>query len=265
MEHDAPAREVGLERSATFGQQERRRTGRAGLAHLADRLVEEHVLRRTAAAGSVVCCAAPVDEQRAAASEGGVVTAVERNRRALADDQAVGRERREHAPGHALDAHDRQHDRACIECGRDVELGPPHVLPGRRRELQLRIVGRGFLVDFLEPDLRDAAEEPGCHGPPVRLDHRRARGRGEIAADRGDAPVLYQDVGILERAGAACRVHARAADQDILRAGDPGREEEGGRDERQFPHSWKSERGFDAGCARSYRSTPSTNTRSASA
>ena len=192
----------------------------AGLAHLADRLVEEHVLRGAAAAGGVVRGAAPVHEERLAAGEVGVEAAVERHGRALADDEAVRRERRDHAPGDALDARDRQQDRARIECGRDVEFRPPHVLPGGRRELQLGVVGGLFLVHFLEADLREAGEEARRHRPSVRLDDRRAGGRREAAADGGDAAGLDEDVRVLERAGLAGRVHARALDEDVLRVGD---------------------------------------------
>jgi hypothetical protein len=62
-ENDAPAGEVAFEHRTALGQEQGAIARRRRLAHLADRLVEEHVLRGAAAAGSIVSGAAPVHEE----------------------------------------------------------------------------------------------------------------------------------------------------------------------------------------------------------
>jgi hypothetical protein len=124
------------------------------------------------------------------------------------------------------------------------------VLPGRRLELQLGVVGRLLLVHFLEADLREAAEQAGRH--------RRPFASTTVAPAGAARPLPTSAIFPVRRArprSRGCRRSrpcARArADQDVLCAGERGCERERRGDEEELPHSEKSERGFDAGCARS--------------
>ena len=65
------------------------------------------------------------------------------------------------------------------------------------------------------------AEQSGRQRPAFRFDDDGARRRRESGTDRGNAPGAHQHVGILERTSRS-RVHARAADQQVLRGGRAG-------------------------------------------
>src|SRR5688572_7599249 len=167
---------------------------------------------------------------------------------------------------HAIDADD---DRIGVVRPGDVELR------AQRIHVQRAVLGRRVQPDLVHAEVREAAEQPGCQRLTFRIDDLGIAG-SKAGADRRDDAVFDEDVGAFQHARRSLRVNGRVADQDAGGIGAEGRAQarESEAEEVLALHGvtpaaagcprMKSDRGGVA-LARSYCTTPSIRTSSASA
>ena len=135
-------------------------------------------------------------------------------------NKRAGALRGDHRERDAFGAVDADRTGIGIERRRNVEFGPRYVRAGRSHRRRPMRCGRPSTTRVRSPSTPrpgDTAEQAGCEWTAIGLDHRCARPGSEAAAYFSHASVAHQYVGTLSVPLRRQRVHAGAADEDVLR------------------------------------------------